>query len=60
MNAILPLSAVFGAIPAAFISDHNGRRYAMTMGDLIMILAAALQTASMNSTSPWAPACSIC
>ncbi|KAL2067678.1 hypothetical protein VTL71DRAFT_15774 [Oculimacula yallundae] len=49
MNAILPLGAVFGTIPAAFISDRWGRKWAMCVGDIIMILASAVQTASLNT-----------
>lgn len=49
LNAILPLGAVFGAFPAAYISDRWGRRWAMTVGDIIMIVGAALQTGSINS-----------
>jgi MFS family permease len=49
MNAILPLGAVFGTIPAAWLSDHHGRRWAMAVGDVIVILSAIIQTASINS-----------
>lgn len=48
MNAVLPLGAVFGAIPAAWICDRYGRRVALMTGDVIMLVAAALQTASLN------------
>ena len=55
MNAILPLGAVFGTIPAAWISDHYGRRWAMAVGDIIVILSTVIQTASINSqlTETW-------
>ncbi|RKL43272.1 hypothetical protein BFJ72_g4685 [Fusarium proliferatum] len=49
MNAILPLGAVFGTIPAAWISDHHGRRWAMAVGDVIVILSTIIQTASINT-----------
>jgi MFS family permease len=49
MNAILPLGAVFGAVPAAWISDHYGRRWAMAVGDIIVILSTIIQAASINS-----------
>ena len=49
MNAILPLGAVFGIPLAAWISDNYGRRWAMTIGDIIMIVGAVIQTASVNS-----------
>ncbi|CAG9991017.1 unnamed protein product [Clonostachys byssicola] len=49
MNAILPLGAVFGIPLAAYISDHYGRRWAMTAGDIIMIIGAIIQTSSINS-----------
>lgn len=49
MNAILPLGAVFGTVPAAWISDHYGRRWAMAVGDIIVILSTVIQTASINS-----------
>ncbi|PVH98502.1 general substrate transporter [Periconia macrospinosa] len=48
MNAILPLGAVFGTWPAAWISDRYGRRWSMGIGDMIMIIGAIIQTASMN------------
>ncbi|KAH8900914.1 general substrate transporter [Thozetella sp. PMI_491] len=48
MNAILPLGAVFGTPGAAWISDRYGRRWAMTVGDIIMIIGAAIQTGSIN------------
>ncbi|KXJ96351.1 general substrate transporter [Microdochium bolleyi] len=48
MNAILPLGAVFGIPLAAWISDHYGRRWAMSIGDIIMIIGAIIQTASIN------------
>lgn len=51
MNAILPLGAVFGTLPAAWVSDHYGRRMAMLVGDIIMILSSIIQTASINSQS---------
>ncbi|CAF3592852.1 unnamed protein product [Fusarium graminearum] len=49
MNAILPLGAVFGTVPAAWISDHYGRRWAMAVGDIIVILSTIIQTASINT-----------
>ncbi|KAH6967150.1 hypothetical protein EDB82DRAFT_562962 [Fusarium venenatum] len=49
MNAILPLGAVFGTVPAAWISDHYGRRWAMVAGDIVVILSTILQTASINT-----------
>lgn len=55
MTAILPLGAVFGALPAAWVSDNHGRRWAMFVGDVIMILASAIQTASINSAFPALP-----
>ncbi|KAH7039885.1 general substrate transporter [Microdochium trichocladiopsis] len=48
MNAILPLGAVFGIPLAAWVSDNYGRRWAMTVGDAIMIIGAIIQTASIN------------
>ncbi|KXJ88658.1 general substrate transporter [Microdochium bolleyi] len=48
MNAILPLGAVFGTIPAAWISDHYGRRWTMLVGDVIMIISSIIQTFSVN------------
>ncbi|KAF5566706.1 hexose transporter [Fusarium phyllophilum] len=51
MNAILPLGAVFGTIPAAWLSDHYGRKWAMAVGDVIVILSTIIQTASINSHS---------
>ncbi|KAL6354023.1 hypothetical protein LRP88_12654 [Fusarium phalaenopsidis] len=49
MNAILPLGAVFGTVPAAWASDHHGRRWAMVVGDIIVIIATVIQTASINT-----------
>ncbi|KAF4417220.1 hexose transporter [Fusarium acutatum] len=49
MNAILPLGAVFGTIPAAWLSDHHGRRWAMAVGDVIVILSTVIQTARINT-----------
>jgi MFS family permease len=49
MNAILPLGAVFGTVPAAWISDHHSRRWAMAVGDVIVILSTIIQTTSINS-----------
>ncbi|KAH6697372.1 general substrate transporter [Plectosphaerella plurivora] len=49
MNAVLPLGAVFGTYPAAWLSDKYGRRWAMCAGDVIMIIASIVQTASMNT-----------
>ncbi|KAH7323281.1 general substrate transporter [Stachybotrys elegans] len=48
MNAILPLGAVFATWPAAFLSDRYGRRISMAVGDIIVIIGAVIQTASMN------------
>lgn len=52
MNAVLPLGAVFGAVPAAWVSDRYGRRCALVVGDVIMLAATALQTASLNGQYP--------
>ncbi|KAH8169687.1 sugar transporter domain-containing protein [Sarocladium implicatum] len=49
MNAILPLGAVFGTPLAAWVSDHYGRRWAMLVGDVIMIISAVIQTLSINT-----------
>ncbi|KAL5627116.1 hypothetical protein FOBRF1_001459 [Fusarium oxysporum] len=49
LNAILPLGAVFGTNPAAWLSDDYGRRWAMVVGDIIVILSTVIQTASINT-----------
>lgn len=55
MNAILPLGAVFGTPLAAWIPDRYGRRMAMLVGDVIMIISSIIQTVSINSKCPLRP-----
>ncbi|KAK0491589.1 hexose transporter [Armillaria novae-zelandiae] len=50
MSAIYSLGAIVVLPIVPYVTDHLGRRWAIVFGSILMIIGAALQTASQNFT----------
>lgn len=48
MSAIYSLGAIVVLPLVPWVSDHLGRRMAIVFGSVLMVIGAALQTASQN------------
>jgi MFS family permease len=52
MSAAYSLGAIVALPFVPYVTDHWGRRWAIMFGSILMIIGAALQTASQNCTYP--------